>query len=115
MSGIQEHGAFSMPKFDQRCTACDWTGEVIAKPFEHPPCESCGSRTERYYPIGGQRYVISDEIIGGRWVENIAPTPIWVESKSHLRRELASRGLEERVRHVGSQDGDRSAHTTRWY
>lgn len=103
-----------MPKHDQRCTACDWADEVIVAPYEHPPCPSCGGATERYYPIGVTRQVISDEIIGGRWVENIDVKPIWVESKSHLRRELRARGLDEKVQHRGTQDSDKSQHTSRW-
>lgn len=104
-----------MPKrFDQHCTACDWSDEILAEPHTHPPCPKCGGATERFYPIGGQRFVISDEIIGGRFVENIAPQPIWVESKSQLRRELATRGLTEKVQHRGTQDSDKSQHTTRW-
>ncbi len=102
-------------RYDQHCPACDWQDEILAEPFTHPPCPKCGGTTERYYPIGGQRFVISDEIIGGRWVENLAPQPVWVESKSQLRREIASRGLIEKVQHRGTQDSDKSAHTSRWF
>ncbi len=103
-----------MPRFDQHCTSCAWTGEVIAKPHEHPPCPTCGGTTERYYPIGGRRQVISDEIIGGKWFENLGPTPVFIESKSHLRRELAARGLTEKVQHVGVRGSDHNPHTSRW-
>jgi hypothetical protein len=105
-----------MPKFDQHCTACDWSAEIIVRSGEHPPCPSCSGATERWWPIGEKTHgVIGDEIIGGRWVENMGPSPVWVESKSHYRRELAKRGLEEKVRHIGTQDSDKSSHTTRWY
>lgn len=103
-----------MKRFDQHCTVCDWADEILAAPFTHPPCPQCGGATERYYPIGGTRQVISDEIIGGMWLENIAPRPVWVESKSHMRRELAARGLEQKVQHRGTQDSDKSVHTSRW-
>lgn len=105
-----------MPRYDQRCTACDWTGTVVAKPHEQPPCPTCESATERYYPIGNtQAGVIGDEFVGGKWFENLAPTPVWIESKSHLRREMAARNLEHKVRHVGVPGSDRSPNTTRWY
>jgi hypothetical protein len=108
-----------MPKYDQQCCdqgACVWHGEIIAAPFENPSCPRCGGETQRWYPIGSQQHGISsDEIIGGRWVENIAAEPIWIESRSHLRRELKARGLEEKVRHVGVDHSDKSPHTTRWF
>ena len=104
-----------MPRFDQKCLACDWSAEIVVAPREMPPCPRCGGKTERYYPIGGTRYVVGDEFVGGKWIENIDVRPIWVESKSQLRREMAKRGLESKVRHIGTQDSDKSAHTTRWY
>jgi hypothetical protein len=104
-----------MPTFDQHCLACDWTAEIVAAPHQMPPCPSCGGTTERYYPIGGTRSVVGDEFVGGKWIENLDTTPINVESKSQLKREMAKRGLESKVRHIGTQDSDKSAHTTRWY
>lgn len=104
-----------MPRFDQACTACHWQGEIVAAPFAHPPCPTCGGITERYYPIGGRGYrVAGDEFVGGRWFENLGPQPVFIESKSHLKREMAARGLTERVRHVGVPGTDKSPHTTRW-
>lgn len=31
---------------------------------------------------------------GGQWIENLGPQPVWVESKSQLKREAAKRGLK---------------------
>jgi hypothetical protein len=47
-------------------------------------------------------------------LENLGPSPVFVESKSQYRRELAARGLEQKVRHVGRDGGDRSRETQRW-
>jgi hypothetical protein len=55
-----------------------------------------------------------DEFVGGQWFENLAPQPIYIESRSHLKREMAARGLEHKVRHVGVPGSDRSPATTRW-
>jgi hypothetical protein len=105
-----------MPRFDQRCQSCTWTGEVIAKPHEMPPCPQCGNNTARHYPIGGHQHsVIGDEFVGGQWIENLDTTPVFVESRSQFKREMKARGLEQKVRHIGTQDSDKSQHTTRWF
>lgn len=59
--------------------------------------------------------VIDDQIVGGaRYFENLGHEPVWIETKSQLRAELAARGLREHVRHVGDKGSDRSKQTTRW-
>jgi hypothetical protein len=104
-----------MPRFDQHCPFCSWSAEIVAAPFEHPPCPECGGDTERFYPIGGGAPgVVGDEIVGGRWYENLGHAPVWIESKSHLKREMAARNLEHKIRHVGVPGTDKSPHTTRW-
>jgi hypothetical protein len=106
-----------MPRHSQHCTSCEWNDDVVVQPFEHPPCPTCGAATERWWPIGGSAThgISSDEFIGGKWIENLDTKPIWVESRSHLKREMKARGLEERIRHVGQDHGDKSPFTTRWY
>lgn len=105
----------TVPKYDQHCLVCEWSAEILAAPGEMPPCPDCGGATERYYPIGGtRRMVLGDEFVGGKWIENLDTTPVYVESRSQLKREMAKRGLVERVRHIGTQDSDKSAHTSRW-
>lgn len=104
-----------MPRHDQRCTACDWTDEVIVQPFEQPPCPQCGGPTERYYPIGGRTNgVIPDEFVGGQWIENMGHEPVYITSRSQFKRELEARGLMQAVRHVPAKGSDKSPHTTRW-
>lgn len=104
-----------MPRFDQRCLTCGWTGEVVTQPFEHPPCPECHGATERYYPIGGTTNgVIGDEFIGGKWIENLGHQPVFIESRSQLKREMEARGLQPMVRHRPLQGSDKSPHTTRW-
>ena len=101
-----------MPKFDQRCLSCRWIGEIRVEPFVNPPCPECQGPTERIY-LGGYR-VISDEVPGGMRVDNLGPTPMTFQSKSEMRKYLKANGLEQMVRHVGTRDGDKSEHTTRW-
>ena len=88
---------------------------MVVRPHEMPPCPQCSGATERYYPIGAATSgVLPDEIIGGRWYENLGHEPVYITSRSQLKRELAARGLVEKVRHVSEQGSDRSRFTTRW-
>lgn len=96
-----------MPRHDQHCTVCDWTGEVWVKPYEHPPCPQCGSATERLWHQPSS--VVGDDIPGGQWIENLSHEPMLFYSKQEIVREAKRRGLEPMVRHV---EGDK--HTTRW-
>lgn len=66
-------------------------------------CDRCGKTlTIGEYPwCGGRnnhgRYTgdtIQDTLPGGaQWIENLGDQPVWVESKTQLRREAAQRGL----------------------
>lgn len=68
-----------------------------------------------YEPRRTTAAVIDDQLPGGpQMLENLGHEPVYVETKSQLRSEMAARGLRSAVRHVGSRDGDRSAHTSRW-
>lgn len=97
--------------YDQQCQSCDWWDEIWSEPYVHPPCPKCGGVTERRWRKVG---MIRDEIPGGQVIENLGHTPVTVYSKSELKLEAQKRGLELRVRHVGTKGGDRSPHTTRW-
>lgn len=84
-------------------------------------CEKCHAVVEigswPFCPHGrhGRFAVISDAIVGGaRMFENLGHEPVWIETKSQLRHELAARGLREHVRHVGEQGSDKAKATTRW-
>jgi hypothetical protein len=59
--------------------------------------------------------VIDDVLWGGpRFVENLDSTPVWVETKSQYRAELAARGFHQQVRHVPVPGTDKSPMTTSW-
>lgn len=95
--------------------SCDWTGEVIVRPHEQPPCPACQGETERYYPIGGRTHgVLPDEFVGGLTLENLGHEPVTVYSRSELKREMDRRGLQHMVRHTPLPGSDKSPHTSRW-
>ena len=82
-------------------------------------CEICQAEIDvgdwPYCPHGSPSFkVIPDTIPGGLWLENLGPTPVRVHSHSERRDLMRAHGLRESVRHVGTRDGDRSPHTSRW-
>lgn len=82
----------SLKAYDQRCTVCDWSGSILTEPTVCPPCPSCGGATERLWQTPAQ--VIDDTLPGGpRWIDNLGHDPVWVETKTQYRQELAKRGL----------------------
>lgn len=101
-----------MPRFDQACRACSWTGEILVPPHTHPPCPVCGGATERVWRASAR--VVGDDIPGGLTLENVGHEPVTVYSHAERRRLLKERGLEECVRHVPVPGTDKSPHTTSW-
>lgn len=85
-------------------------------------CDQCGKELQvgewPFCPHGFSERpfaVIDDSIAGGpRYFENLGHEPVFIESKSQLRAELAARGLREHVRHVGEQGSDKAKQTQRW-
>ena len=82
-------------------------------------CADCGRSVAigdwPFCPHGPAHFgVIPDEWPGGKVFENLGHDPVTLYSRSELKREMDKRGLQPFVRHVGTQDGDRSAHTQRW-
>ena len=70
-------------------------------------CDKCGAEYGvGQFPFckGGHGYynvsVIDDQIEGGpRFFETLGHHPVWIESKSQLKREAEARNLESCVRH----------------
>lgn len=82
-------------------------------------CGKCGELVEigewPFCPHGiGFASVIGDEIPGGMVVENMGPTPMRFDSKTAWKREMAARGLINRVEHKPLPGTDKSPHTQRW-
>ena len=57
--------------------------------------------------------VIDDTLTGGaRWMHNLGPEPVWVETKTQFQQELRSRGLRLADTKSYSRD-DKSPYATR--
>lgn len=81
-------------------------------------CETCGCAVT----IGGWPWcpheragrvnVIDDTLPGGaRYVHNLGPEPVWVETKTQFQQELKARGLVQQERKSYNRD-DRSPWAT---
>lgn len=97
-----------MPRHTQHCTVCEWEGVINVAPFHNPPCPLCNAATERLW-TGTSAGVNQDSWEGGKTFENLGHEPVTLYSRSELKRELRTRGLEEMVRHVPG-----SPHTKSW-
>ena len=82
-------------------------------------CERCGA----HYSVGEDYRcphgavnpggVIDDTLPGGaRWCHNLGDSPVWVETKTQMKQELASRGLVQAERNTYNKH-DKSPYATR--
>lgn len=101
-----------MPIYDYRCSVGHEFDSFQRIGDPNPPCRVCGAGTEKF--LLRAPGVVADSVPGGFVVENIGHRPMKFESKSEMKRELEKRGLEQKVRHVGSRESDKSPHTVRW-
>ena len=101
-----------MPLYSYRCETCgsaeDRFSTIAAR---HEQNCACGTRLTRTYTPSA---VIGDEIPGGFVQEHFGHEPEMFYSKKEMARRAKELGLEPMVRHVGTQDSDKSPHTVRW-
>lgn len=86
--------AWFCPQCDRKAEALAWDDDPVPVCAEHRvPMREGDVRVEAVS-------VIDDQIEGGpRFFETLGHEPVWIESKSQLRREAEKRGLENIVRH----------------
>jgi hypothetical protein len=105
-----------MPMYDRACHTCGWQKIDSLEPVTVPEilCPE-GHVTERVWSSSARSAsVVDDSIPGGVWIENLGNNWRKFYSKSDIARAAKEQGVEPFVRHVGTQGGDRSKHTTRW-
>lgn len=87
-----------MPIYVYTCRHCERDTEIFEKtnPYRHGrkppatvPCELCGRPAARNFVTDFQRTPEWKP----RFFENLAPNPIWCETKADHDRELKARGL----------------------
>lgn len=101
-----------MPLFDVKCQSCGAEQiDVLLSHGQALPVCACGATTDKLWR-GKGAVVIGDEM--DFWTENLGPEPIHITSRTQWHREMANRGLINRVEHKPLQGGDRSPHTSRW-
>lgn len=103
-----------MPMRDRRCPECGWSKDDNYEPRTAMDvlCPN-GHKTEILFTSNVSIHG-DDQFVGGKTFENLGNRPVTVHSRSELKREMAARGLQPFVRHVGERGSDRSKHTTRW-
>lgn len=99
-----------MPLFDVRCFSCGTEQiDVFLHAGQALPACACGAVTEKVWRAAA---VIGDAM--DFWSENMGPDPVHITSRTQWHREMASRGLVNKVRHVPTRGSDKSPHTSRW-
>lgn len=101
--------------FDTTCTGCGAEAEKFAHRVDAlEPCIGCGAPVERVFRPSAAN-VHADDVPGGFYVENMAPTPMFFRSKSEHRAAMKRLGLVPHVKHQGVAGSDKSPHTQRWF
>ena len=99
-----------MPLYSYRCETCGSTEDrfstIAARNDQVCPC---GTRLTRVWTVTAVQDDSLDE-----WNEMVAHDPVHFTSKRDKRLYLKEHGLQEFVRHVGTQGSDKSPHTVRW-
>lgn len=83
-----------------KCEACGAKRDVFQWDTEPVP-ECCGQpMQETHLRLSRNLGVIDDQVEGGpRWFENLGHEPVWIDSKSTLKREMEARNLQFGGRH----------------
>lgn len=69
-----------------------WNTDTIA------PCASCGGRLHDTSHSWAPNHGVVQDTVDGHWCETLGHEPVWIESKTQLRREAEARGLVNVVR-----------------
>jgi hypothetical protein len=78
-----------VPRYDQRCTGCDWNAEIVARPGEHPACPQCASATERVWRKAPDISGDETEIV----TEHGFKQPMRFTSKAEWKRAMKEAGI----------------------
>ncbi len=102
-----------MPRYDRRCPSCGWQAVDLWERMDATlACPTCGTPTERAWLTTGSAEVIGDEI---DFVQhNGTKEPIRFRSRQMFKDWLRANRFRINDGHVGTQDGDKSKHSTRW-
>lgn len=87
-----------MTSWPQECTACTWSGKILAWDYEFPlACPRCGSEAKSPAPPNRAPGVFGDSIPGGIMIRhglcNEDGSPRRYDSKTEIKAEAARRGM----------------------
>ena len=91
-------------EWSYECEACRERQKHLHWDTDPAPRCACGGTLQPYsLTVARNRGVIDDQLEGGpRFFENLGHEPVWIESKSQWRREVARHNVENVVRHDAS-------------
>jgi len=107
--------------YDYRCLSCGHTDIDVLAPVAAfmRACSACKPGLMRRVLLPGKaNAVIGDEIdvtIRHGLCDAETGEPVRYRSREALMKEAASRGMHNRVEHVGESGSDKARATTRWY
>lgn len=82
-----------MPSYDIICNDCEHVWEIVRPMKDNDKlgkCPECKSKDVQIYLGGGIRTNVFEK----RFFEHLSPEGVFIESKSHLRRECKERGFD---------------------
>ncbi len=81
-----------MPRFDSRCTVCEFEEPIVVAGGTHPPCAQCGGATEYIWRSNPASIQTNESYIGGVTIENLGDTPVTVYSREEFKHAVEKAG-----------------------
>lgn len=99
-----------MPFYDYRCDVCGTVINELRSISKRDESSTCCDRPMTRVLLPGRTGIVTDEIPGGQWIENLGPEPVYVTSHSQRLAIAKARGLREPTK----ADLPNSTHVTDW-
>jgi hypothetical protein len=84
------------------CASCGSRTQMLRWDTDPAPSCDCGQALHETGLSWAPTRGVVDDTVDGHWCETLGHEPVWIESKSQLRREAEKRGLINVVRREDS-------------
>lgn len=86
-------------EYAYECEGCGARTKALRWDYDPvPPCSVCGAAMHEASIRWARNGGVVDDTVDGHWCETLGHDPVWIESRSQLRREADARGLVNVVR-----------------